>query len=221
MKDNNILEVLNLSLNFNSKRLFHNLSFSLEKGEKAIITGKSGSGKTTLLRCLMGFSYPNTGTVKIKGRILSEHSIWETRQNIGFVPQEPDLGDRTVLEFLQFPFSFKANKSLEWDDSFLQKLLFTFHLDRDNLQKKAKLLSGGEKQRIALISSLLLKREIYFLDEVTAALDDETRMSVIEYLRQQDKVTYLFVSHDKEIKAMSHKTIRLKNDQGNGMRRLG
>ncbi len=94
-------------------------------------------------------------------------------------------------------------------------------MDRDNLQKKAELLSGGEKQRIALISSLLLKREIYFLDEVTAALDDETRMSVIEYLRKQDKVTCLFVSHDKEIKAMSHKTIRLKNDQGNGMRRLG
>lgn len=212
MKDNNILEVLNLSLTFNSRCLFHNLSFSLEKGEKASITGKSGSGKTTLLRCLLGFSHPDAGTITINGRILSEHSIWETRQNIGFVPQEPDLGDKTVLEFLQHPFSFKANKTLQWDDYFLNKLMLTFHLDRNNLQKKAKLLSGGEKQRIALLSSLLLKREIYFLDEVTAALDDETRMSVIEYLRQQENVSILFVSHDKEIKGMSHKTIRLKNE---------
>ena len=138
MKDDKILEVLNLSLNFNSKCLFHNLSFSLKKGEKAIITGKSGSGKTTLLRCLMGFSYPDTGSITLKGRTLSEHSIWEARQNIGFVPQEPDLGDRTVLEFLQFPFSFKANKSLRWNNSFLDELMSTFHLDRDNLQKKTK-----------------------------------------------------------------------------------
>ena len=213
MKDNNILEVLNLSLKFNSKYLFHNLSFSLEKGEKAIITGKSGSGKTTLLRCLMGFSHPDSGTITLKGKILSEHSIWKTRQNIGFVPQEPDLGDKTVLEFLQHPFSFKANKSLRWNDYFLHELMFTFHLDRDNLQKKATLLSGGEKQRIALLSSLLLKREIYFLDEVTAALDDETRKAVIEYLRRQENVTVLFVSHDKEIKAMSHKTITLKKSK--------
>jgi len=219
MKDNSILEVLNLSLCFNSKCLFQNLSFSLEKGEKAFISGKSGSGKTTLLRCLMGFSQPDTGSITIKGRVLSEHSIWKSRQNIGFVPQEPDLGDKTVLEFLRQPFSFKANKSLEWDDSFLQKLMSIFHLDKDNLQKKADLLSGGEKQRIALLSSLLLKREIYFLDEVTSALDDETRMSVIEYLRQQDNATFLFVSHDKEIKAMSHKTITLKKAPGTGTAR--
>ena len=214
MKDNNILEVLNLSLNFNSKRLFHNLSFSLEKGEKAIITGKSGSGKTTLLRCLMGFSHPDSGTITIKGRTLSEHSVWKARQNIGFVPQEPDLGDKTVLEFLKHPFSFKSNKTLRWEDNFLHKLMSTFHLDRDNLQKKTKLLSGGEKQRIALLSSLLLKREIYFLDEVTAALDDETRASIIDYLKQQNDITFLFVSHDKKIKDMSHKIISLNKKPG-------
>ncbi|MFC2167470.1 ATP-binding cassette domain-containing protein [Acidobacteriota bacterium] len=213
MNGNKVLEVLNLSLNFHSKCLFHNLSFSLEKGEKAIITGKSGSGKTSLLKCLMGFSLPDRGTITIKGNVLSEYSIWKTRRNIGFVPQEPELGDTTVLDFLKRPFSFKANKSLQWDDSLLDELLFTFHLDRDNLHKNSKLLSGGEKQRIALLSSLLLKREIYFLDEVTAALDDETRRSVIEYLRDQDNVTFLFVSHDKEIKALSHKTITLKKEQ--------
>jgi len=213
MKDNNILEVLDLSLKYNSKCLFHNLSFSLEKGEKAIITGKSGSGKTTLLRCLLGFSAADTGSISIKGKILSEHSIWQTRKNIGFVPQEPDLGDKTVLEFLKQPFSFKANKSLLWDDSLLHELMSIFHLERDNLQKNAKLLSGGEKQRIALLSSLLLKREMYFLDEVTAALDDETRMSVINYLRNQNNVTFLFASHDKEIKAMSHKNITLIKEQ--------
>jgi len=171
-------------------------------------------GKPLLLKCLLGFLLPDTGTIAIKGKTLTEHTIWKVRQNIGFVSQEPDLGDRTVLEFLRFPFRFKANSSLSWDNSFLHELMLTFHLDKDLLPKKTTLLSGGEKQRIALLSSLLLKREIYLLDEVTSALDDETRMAVIEYLRQQDKFTFLFVSHDKEIKDMSHKTITLKNEKG-------
>lgn len=214
MKKYIILEIRDLSLHFKSKRLFHNLFLSLEKGEKATITGKSGSGKTSLLKCILGFFRPDTGTITINGKVLTEHSVWRTRQNIGFVPQEPDLGDLSVLEFLQRPFFFKANKSLRWDEYLLHKLMHTFHLEKDLLQKKTTLLSGGEKQRISLLSSLLLKRDIYILDEVTSALDDETRMAVIEYLRQQETSTFLFVSHDKDIKAMSHKTFTLRKEPG-------
>ncbi len=212
MKKNTVLEIRDLSLHFKSKRLFHNLFLSLEKGEKATITGKSGSGKTSLLKCILGFFRPDKGTIAINGKVLTEHSVWRARLNIGFVSQEPDLGDVTVLEFLRHPFFFKANKSLRWDEYFLHKLLHTFHLEKDLLQKKTTLLSGGEKQRISLLSSLLLKREIYLLDEVTSALDDETRMAVIEYLRQQETSTFLFVSHDKDIKAMSHKTFTLRKE---------
>lgn len=211
MKQNNVLEIHDLSLHFKSKRLFFDLSFSLEKGEKATITGKSGSGKTSLLKCILGFSCPDTGTITISGKVLTVQSVWKLRQKIGFVTQEPDLGDKIVLEFLRRPFFFKANKSIGWDELYLQELMRTFHLEKELLQKKTSLLSGGEKQRIALLSSLLLKREIYLLDEVTSALDDETRMAVIEFFKQQDKFTFLFVSHDKEIKAMSHKIITLKN----------
>jgi len=214
MKKNTVLEIRDLSLHFKSKHLFHNLFLSLEKGEKATITGKSGSGKTSLLKCILGFFRPDTGTITINGKVLTEQSVWRARQNIGFVPQEPDLGNLTVLEFLQHPFSFKANHTLNWDEFFLHQLMHSFHLEKDLLQKKASLLSGGEKQRIALLSSLLLKREIYLLDEVTSALDDETRMAVVEYLRQQDKLTFLFVSHDKYIKSMSRKTLTLKKEQG-------
>lgn len=212
MKKNTVLEIRDLSLHFKEKRLFHNLFLSLEKGEKVTITGKSGSGKTSLLKCILGFFRPDTGTITIDGKVLTEQSVWRARLNIGFVAQEPDLGDWTVLEFLQHPFFFKANKTLTWNEFFLHELMFTFHLEKDLLQKKASLLSGGEKQRIALLSSLLLKREIYLLDEVTSALDDETRIAVIEYLRQQETCTFLFVSHDNDIKAMSHKTLTLKKE---------
>ncbi len=213
MKRDIILEIRDLSLHFKSKRLFHNLFLSIEKGEKATITGKSGSGKTSLLKCILGFFRPDTGTITIDGKVLTEQSVWRARLNIGFVAQEPDLGDLTVLEFLQHPFIFKANKTLNWDEIFLHELMQTFHLEKNLLQKEASLLSGGEKQRIALLSSLLLKREIYLLDEVTSALDDETRMAVIEYLRQQETCTFLFVSHDNDIKAMSHKTLTLRKEQ--------
>ena len=210
MRNLAVLEIQDLSLRFMSKPLFIDLSFSLQKGEKVTISGKSGSGKTTLLRCILGFFIPDTGSITIAGERLTEISVWKVRQKIGFVPQEPDLGDTTTLEFLQFPFSFKANRSLQWDKKLLQELMEILHLDEELLQKRTTLLSGGEKQRVALLSSLLLKRDFYLLDEVTSALDDETRRAVIEYLNQKKDTTILFASHDKAIKAISHQTITLK-----------
>jgi putative ABC transport system ATP-binding protein len=210
MKSDPLLEVRDLAVSFKNKALIHNLSFCLKKGERISISGKSGSGKTTLLKCLMGFAHPDAGFIFVEGQVLDERSVWPLRQKIGYVPQEPDLGSQRVEDFLQHPFQFKANRNLRWDEARVRDLFELFHLEEELLEKKTPHLSGGEKQRIALISALLMERNLYLFDEITSALDDETRKIVIHYLRERKDLTLLFVTHDTEIKALSHKVFSLK-----------
>ena len=210
MSSNPLLEVRNLSVSFKNKILIHDLSFCLKKEERISISGKSGCGKTTLLKCLMGFALPDEGSIFFEGQELDEKTVWPLRRKIGYVPQEPDLGSQTVIDFLRIPFHFMSNRNLRWDADRVKDLFQLFHLEEELLEKKAPLLSGGEKQRIALISALLLERDFYLLDEVTSALDEETKSAVIQYLGGREDLSLLFVTHDNEIKALSHKVFSLK-----------
>jgi putative ABC transport system ATP-binding protein len=210
MNNDPILEVRHLSLSFKNKELILDLSFALKKGERISISGKSGSGKTTLLKCLMGFAFPDKGSIFFEGQKLDEKTVWPLRQKIGYVPQEPDLGSQAVGEFLKFPFQFKSNRNLKWDVDRVKHLFELFHLEEDLFEKKAPLLSGGEKQRIALTSALLMEREIYFFDEITSALDEGTKKAVVRYLSERQDLSVLFVTHDQEIKAMSDRILLLK-----------
>ena len=214
MNADTVLEIRNLSVRFKNTTLIQDLSFALKKGERASLTGKSGSGKTSLLRCILGFSLPASGGIFIKGEELTEKTVWSLRREIGFVPQEPDLGNQVVERLLELPFHFKSNRNRYWDENRILELLHIFHLEEDILHKKTTLLSGGEKQRIALISALLLERGIYLLDEVTSALDDETRKAVVDYLLEREDLSFLFVTHDRDIKAKSHWTHTLVKRPG-------
>lgn len=209
MKSEISVEVEGLSLSFKNKVLISDLSFSLRAGERISVSGKSGSGKTTLLRCLLGFAYPQEGTIFIEGRKLDDRSVWPLRRKIGYVPQEPDLGNQRLEEFLRMPFFFKANRELRWDVYRVHELFSAFQLEEELLGKKTTQLSGGEKQRAALIAALLLERRTYLLDEVTSALDDDTKKAVLVYLRERKDLSLLFVTHDKEIKEMSHNVFSL------------
>lgn len=210
MNNDPILEVRHLSLSFKNKEMIRDLSFAMKKGERISISGKSGSGKTTLLKCLMGFAFPDKGSIFFEGQKLDEKTVWALRQKIGYVPQEPDLGSQAVGEFLKIPFQFKSNRNLKWDSDRVKHLFELFYLEEDLLEKKTPLLSGGEKQRVALTSALLMEREIYFFDEITSALDEGTKKAVVRYLRERQDLSVLFVTHDQEIKAMSDRILSLK-----------
>jgi len=212
MNTDPLLEVRNLSLSYQKKVLIHDLSFSLSKGDRISVSGKSGSGKTTLLKCLMGFARPDAGRIFLRGQEIDDRSVWPLRQQIGYVPQEPELGSQRVEDFLNHPFQFKSNRHLRWDRTRIRELFELFHLEEELVEKRTSLLSGGEKQRIALISALLLERELYLLDEITSALDDETKKIVIRYLKERQDLTLFFVTHDTEIKAMSQTVFTLKKD---------
>lgn len=206
-----ILEVQDLELRFQTKHLLSDFSFSLSTGQKIGFTGKSGTGKTTFLKCLMGFVQPDSGRIYINEQELTAKNVWNLRSQIGFVPQEPDLGQQNIWSFLSVPFRFKANRHLHLDKKSVVEFFHTFHLEAELLEKESRLLSGGEKQRVALISALLLERKIYFFDEVTSALDAETKRAVVDYFRSQTGLSALFVTHDQNILAMCDSVYALGN----------
>ncbi len=207
-----MLEIRNLDLQLGSRQVFQRLSISLSKGEKIAVTGKSGSGKSSLLHCILGFLNPVSGRIFLQGEELDSGAVWTLRKLIGYVPQEPDLGNSTAREFIQKPFAYRANRDLVWDEDRLQNLCQTFHLSSNLLTLPSKKLSGGEKQRIALISALLLDRELYLLDEITSALDQETRDAVVEYLAGQKTLSAVIVAHDPILQALCDKTYSLQSN---------
>ncbi len=213
-----MLEIQDLELRLGPKLLFQHFSFSLSHGEKVALTGKSGSGKSSLLECILGFHNPVSGRIFIQGKELDFRSAWTLRKLIGYVPQEPDLGDDTARDFIQKPFAYRANRDLVWDEARLQTLCQAFHLEPGLLTQSSKKLSGGEKQRIALISALLLDRKLYLLDEITSALDQDSRAAVMEYLAGQKSLSALIVAHDRTLLELSDRTYTIGTNNVNGSR---
>jgi ABC-type multidrug transport system ATPase subunit len=193
---NQLLRVENLTVDLDGLEIIRNLSFSMERGDKKAVKGESGSGKTTLLKCILGFEKRTSGGIWIDGHALGPDNVWDLRKRVVLVPQEPDLGDGGVSDFIRRPFSFKNNKNLAFDKNRVMDLFREFKLDEDLWDKDVSLLSGGEKQRIALISALLLDREIYILDEVTSALDERIKKRVVFYFLGRKDLTVLASSHD-------------------------
>ena len=117
------------------------------------------------------------------------------RQNIAWLPQSFDTNLK-VEEFLQLPFTYKANKHLRYSKDDVFKLFSEFELDNTIYKKPINIISGGEKQRIGLISVLLLKRKFLLLDEAVASLDNHLKDKVIFHVFNNKDLTILSNSHD-------------------------
>jgi putative ABC transport system ATP-binding protein len=193
------IEIRGMTVQVAHQVLFRDLTLRVSKGRKVLISGPSGSGKSTFLKCLLGFTQPSSGRILIEGTELSAATVWRLRRSLAYVAQEPDLGTGTVQEILERPYAYHANSAMRRQLEQVPERLAQFHLAQDILVKDITDLSGGEKQRIALISAILLDRSICFLDEVTSALDRSCRQAVLDvFLGSEDK-TVLLVSHDPDV----------------------
>ena len=211
---NAALDIENLTIAFDTRTTLEDFSLTVDQGETVTLAGDSGSGKTTILKCLLGFHTPSAGTIRINGQALSPRTVWALRTRIAYGPQEPDPGHGTVQDFLDQPYSFRANRRLEKDRRRLLELLERLFLHEGILDKEIPQLSGGEKQRVALISALLLNRPILLLDEATSALDDDAKSAVYGLLRDRKTMTILAAAHDSGWSGFAARTVRLPSRGG-------
>ena len=183
----------------NNKRqdVLKDVSFSLPEKGLFFIVGKSGSGKSTLLNLIGGLDRPDQGSILIDGKDIvkmkeKELSAYRARK-IGFVFQEYNLlSGMTVEENLLLATDRKVEDK-EIDDLLSKAGLLSFK------KKKVELLSGGEKQRVALVRAMLKDCRIILSDEPTGSLDSENAENVFSLLKEVSKDRLvLVVTHDRE-----------------------
>lgn len=192
-----LLEFQNVFFINDNKTILKNITISINSGDYISIVGPSGSGKSTFLKLCCHLISPTEGTIVYKGKSIMECSPMELRKNIAYCFQTPYLFGATVMDNISFPY---AIRNIKIDLKRVEELFLLFNLDKDYLKKDVRNLSGGEKQRIALIRTLLFKPEILLLDEVTSALDVDNALVVENVMKSlnQDGTTILWVTHNPE-----------------------
>lgn len=207
----NLLELKNINLTYQTLddeiKAIDNLTFNVQKGEFVSIIGPSGCGKTTVLSIISGLIKDYTGEVKIDG-IISKN----VNDKIGYMLQKDQLFPwRTVEKNVYLPLEIKGKLTKETKEYALS-LLKKYGLI-DFLKKYPDQLSGGMRQRVALIRTLVFSPEILLLDEPFSAIDYQTRLSVcddIYKIIKAENKTAILVTHDiGEAISMSDKIIVL------------
>jgi NitT/TauT family transport system ATP-binding protein len=184
------------------------LTLSLQKGEIVSIIGASGCGKSTLLNLIAGLLSPSAGTIALA----SDEE--KGKRKIGYIFQDDALFPwRTVKENLLLSAQIGATEKKTAMET-IQHYLQTFHLKEEILTQYPSQLSGGMRQRVSIIQSLMFDPELLLLDEPFSALDFYTKLrletEVYEFIKQQRKAAIL-VTHDiEEAVAMSDRVLLMK-----------
>lgn len=206
-----LLDFENVTYINDNKIILKDISVDVDSGDFISVVGPSGSGKSTFLKLCAHLISPTAGNIIYKNKSYMEYSPIEWRKSIGYCFQNPYLFGDTVIENLNFPYSIR-NRIM--DSNRVTKLLSIFKLKKSYLNEKVKNLSGGEKQRIALIRSLLFKPKILLLDEVTSSLDVDNTLIVENVMQSLNRegITILWITHNPEqSKKYSNKIIAMKN----------
>lgn len=201
-----LLEIKNISKTFNTLNgeinAIKSISFDVNNEDFIAIVGSSGCGKSTLLNIISGLLEKTNGTIK----------FYKENPIIGYMLQEDALLPYlNILDNATLGLSLKKIKTKE-NVEYTKKLLETYGL-KDFIHKYPKELSGGMKQRVALIRTLAIKPDILLLDEPFSALDYQSRLSVSEdvyNIIKKEKKTVIMITHDiAEAISLSDKIIVL------------
>lgn len=192
-----LIEYKNVSFSDEDKSILKDIDIDIEKGDYISIVGPSGSGKSTFLKLAASLISPTEGSIYFYNKPYNDINPIELRRKVSYCFQNPYLFGNTVMDDLCFPFNIRNMKA---DMHKIDTLLERFKLNSELKDKTVLNLSGGEKQRIALIRSLLFSPEVLLLDEVTSALDTENTSIVEELIKElnQEGTTILWVTHNAE-----------------------
>ena len=210
------LEVTDLVKTYHSGAGYFNamdhVSFNVHEGEIAVILGPSGSGKSTLMNIVGGLESATSGSLKVEGKEISTLSPKALglyrRETVGFVFQFYNLiPNLTVRENIEI--CAHLGKSPLNIDELLEKVGLT-----DQTNKFPSQLSGGQQQRVAIARALVKNPKLLLCDEPTGALDYKTSkevLSLFEEINHNYHTTILMITHNDAFRALSHRTIRIKD----------
>ncbi|MBD3231955.1 ATP-binding cassette domain-containing protein [Candidatus Dependentiae bacterium] len=177
-----VLCAKNLSISFGDKKIFKNISFEIERGEKVAIVAPNGVGKTTLLNIIMRKFKPTSGSFEFGYNVIPSYFEQDQNRSLNL---KKDI-------FQEIEDSCTTSEARAKVRNYLGAFLFT----GDDVYKKIRVLSGGEKNRVAMVKVLLKDANFLILDEPTNHLDLDSKEILLDVLKQY-KGTILFVSHDR------------------------
>jgi ATPase subunit of ABC transporter with duplicated ATPase domains len=192
-----VVSLKNVHKGYGSRSIYEGLDFMIRRKERWCVMGINGAGKSTLLKLIAGSTAPDDGTVAVGGSV-----------KMGYFAQHAmDLldGERTIFEELEFSFPQAGQGTL-------RALAGCFGFSGDDVEKKCRVLSGGEKARLVMAKMLFDPPNFLVLDEPTNHLDMATKEMLISALSEYEG-TMLFVSHDRHfLAALSNRVLELTPD---------
>lgn len=218
MEFKNSLNLKNISFNYNeSYQLFKNINLKINKGTIIGISGRTGSGKTTLIHIILNLLKPVSGAIYFDDETNLNNSNWIKK--FGYVSQQTHIYSGTLLNNIavgELPHEINFNK--------INDLIKTFKFKEDinnfseglntNTGNSGQLLSGGQKQKIALIRTLYFNPKILILDEATNQLDIENERLILNYIKKlvkENQLTVIIISHNNKVLEYCDKIYKLKN----------
>ena len=204
-----ILSIHGLCYEVMGQKILDDISYIIEEGDFISISGPSGSGKSSLLKIIASIISKTEGEILYKGIPLEQYEPTEYRKEVSYCFQSPVLFGKTVKDNLYFPYEIRH---MEFDKEKAIRYLSVLGLSESDLEKEIKFLSGGEKQRVALIRNILFEPKILLLDEVTSALDEANRTIIWNWLRDLKKngsITILMVTHNDEEASLAENNIQI------------
>lgn len=192
-----LINLDHVSYEHDGKKIINDVTLHIAEGDFITIIGSSGSGKSTLIRLIADLISPTEGNITFKGEDYHSFEPTKLRRKITMCFQTPSLFGETVWENMTFPFMIR---DVSVDREKIESYFELFQMPKEYLEKDVYSLSGGEKQRIALIRSLLFDPEVLLLDEVTSALDEENTAIVEKVIceRNEAGTTVLWITHNIE-----------------------
>lgn len=215
----NILETTDLKKYYgtepNITKALDGVTLSIKEGEFVAIVGTSGSGKSTLLNMMGGLDVPTSGSVKVRGKELSELKDEQLtifrRRNIGFIFQNYNLVPvLNVYENIVLPVELDGDTV---DKAFMDEIVRMLALE-DKLKNMPNNLSGGQQQRVAIARALVSKPAIVLADEPTGNLDSRTSNDVLGLLKMTSskfRQTLVMITHNNEIAQLADRIVRIED----------